>query len=188
MRLKPRKFAIAATLTAIAAMAGMASLPAAATASTPAISGFDCSPSYRPSFQMINHTSELWILSNGEANTQYFLETDTGPTGADYFCPDWGVTHSGTTYHYYDDNYGLCLTVSANTSPQYTYEETCGRYPASQEWVFLPRGAGGNGILENYDTSECLWAAGQPPVLDSAINVGACNLNENTGFIEEGAP
>jgi hypothetical protein len=181
-------------LTAIATIAVAAGIPAAGTASAaPAvIKGFACAAGANPGFQLRNDASDLYTLAIAHSNGAMVYQLTNYPDGYinyNYFCPSWGVSHSGTEYYYLDDNTSQCMTVDTNASPMYTYEATCGEYPASQQWgtIFNLNGKK-EYMLFNYANGDCLWAAGQPPVNGSDINVGACNLNENTGFVEEGHP
>jgi hypothetical protein len=191
LRLRVPKFAIATMLTAIATTAVVAGIPAAG-ASVATIKGFACVAGDNPAFQLMNHMAELYILdiAHPDGKMEYELINNPGDRGSyNYFCPSWGVSHNGTEYYYLDDDNKQCMTVDTNASPMYTYEATCGEYPASQQWATIYNLYGEKEwMLFNYANGDCLWAAGQPPADASVVNVGACNLNENTGFKEEGNP
>ncbi|HTZ91693.1 MAG TPA: RICIN domain-containing protein [Streptosporangiaceae bacterium] len=192
MRVMPRIFAAAILLTA---GMGAAGLTAAETAA-PALAASSCSAGdgISGSFQILNEQSGYYAIkpsgSGGVSSTDTFFN-DVNSVDPTYFCSEDSTSHSGVTYYYYNDNANKCLTVNASASPQYTYEASCGKYPASQEWHWYYNGTDHDGTLKNYDTGDCLWFTGfnastgrESPI--NPINVGGCTRNENNTIIQSG--
>jgi hypothetical protein len=188
MRLKPRKFVIATMLTAMACIAGLA-IAGAASAATLQAQISACTQFSSNSFLILNVKSGYYADAPDTAvdPTTFFNDVDSvDPT---YFCPEDGTSVGGTTYYYYYDQHSKCLTVNANANPQYTYQATCGEYPASQRWHYNYNSTYKDGTFKNDDTGECLWFTGFGSNGESdinPINVGGCTRNQNNTIREVG--
>lgn len=189
MRLKPRKFAIATTLTAIAAMTGIAAAGTASASTLPAPASSSCTKYVNGSFEILNVKSGYYAIAPTPSidPTTFFNDVPVHPT---YFCAEDSATIGGTTYYYYNDSNSKCLTVNANANPQYTYEATCGQFPSSQRWHYYYNGTYKDGTLKNNGTGECLWFTGFGPNGEgpiNLINVGGCTRNQNNTIRQVGS-
>lgn len=180
MRVMPRRFVIATMLTA---MAGMAGLTAAGTASAspaqPQVSFPHCSAFTPPTFTIVNVASEERVDTNEPVSTGYQLDNFTPYMS---FCPVYNSAAGGISYYYYHDSYGDCMTADASTNK--AYQAPCGKYPASQAWHYYLNATDKNGVLKNSYTGQCLWATGQPPKVDNIVGIGGCTRNQNNVFIQ----
>jgi hypothetical protein len=175
MTLKTHRLAIAMILTAMTIVAGGVTAAGTASASVAAPqASTSCSTD-----SIMNVQSELYLTGGVKSGAYYVLEN--GFQAYD-FCPEYEATNDGTTYYYYQDSSGLCMT--ANLKAGDVDEETCGLHPASQEWHYYFDSTAKDGTLENSYTGECLWAEGQPPKADSLITEGGCTRNQNNTMQE----
>ena len=187
MRVKPQ-FVIATMLTAMTGIAGLTTA-GAASASTFQARISPCTQFSSNSFQILNVKSEYFADAPDVAVSPTTFFNDVDSVDPTYFCPEDGISVGGTTYYYYYDQHSKCLTVNANASPQYTYEATCGQYPASQRWHYNYNSTYKDGTFKNDDTAECLWFTGFGPNGESdinPINVGGCTRNQNNTIREVG--
>jgi hypothetical protein len=187
MRVKSQ-FMIAAMLAAMAGIAGLTTAGAAGAATfQPQISA--CREPSSNSFQLLNVKSTYYADAPDVAvdPTTFFNDVDSvDPT---YFCPEDGTSVGGTEYYYYYDQHSKCLTVNASANPQYTYEATCGEYPASQRWHYNYNSTDKDGTFKNEDTGKCMWFTGFGSKGESDINpidVGGCTRNQNNTVREIG--
>jgi hypothetical protein len=191
MRIKPRKFAVATMLTAMAGIAGLATAGTASASTASALAKTESSAVTTDSAAVtcVSGASAVSIHNIGNDNGTYVgppvlsndqYEQVLTAASATQFCPGYEATIGGVKYYLYEDYItSKCLTANINNNE--LYEATCGEYLGSQEWHYYA--LSGGDTLKNYYTSACVWFL-KPFGVTDPINIGGCTLNENNNIAE----